>query len=338
MWAELDYLPGDHTLAAILPAKPAQCLVDGMENSFQYDQHLRTATLVLNIPVSLAKPIHISQVSTWVERLNTKSGKWFSSSGRVLEDIGPVPYGYVKYRTQISFQDEPRAYLQALTNNDKKVFINGKLVPDASKPDRFLEFPTKKCFQPGDNTVEISYELFGSTEFGETARMAELNGIESIRLGTNPDHPNIANTWDIQTFPAPMNGRQLDPAFIFIGRKEVTLSASSTSAELVPAYTWCEAKFILPNAGQGWSISWKLIFEGDRDALFYLNGTFIGRYVVSGPQTSFYLPQSSLRTRGQSNTLTVVLAYADTAASIKTLRVEPYDDYAVRRTRVEFRW
>jgi hypothetical protein len=338
VWAELDYLPGDHALAVILPAKPAQCLVDGTKKSFQYDQHLRTAMLMNNVPVLPAKPIDIMQVSPWVEPLNTKSGKWVSGPGRVLEDLGPVPYGYVKYRTQISFKDEPRAYLQSFTSNDKKVFVNGKLVPEASKPDRFLEFPTKKYFQPGDNTVEISYELFGSTEFGETARMAELNGIESIRLGANPDQPDIANTWEIQTFPAPMNRRQLDPAFIFSERKTVTLGTSSTRLELVPAFTWCEAKFTLPDAGQGWSIPWKLTFEADRDALFYLNGNFIGRYVVLGPQTSFYLPQPSLRSQGQSNTLTVVLAYTDTADSIKTLRVESYDDYAVRRSRVEFRW
>lgn len=338
VWAELDYLPGDHALTVILPAKPAQCLVDGAEKSFHYDQHLRTATLTHTVPASPAKPMNIVQLSTWVERLDTKSGKWVSSSGRVLEEIGPVPFGYVKYRTRISFKDEPRAYLQSFTNNDKKVFINGKLVPDASKPDRSLEFPTKGYFQPGDNTVEISYELFGSTEFGETARMAELNGIESIRLGTRPDQSTTVNTWDIQTFPAPMKGRQLDPAFIFSGKKAVTLGTSSTSPELVPAFTWCEAEFILPDAGQGWSIPWKVTFEADRDALFYLNGAFIGRYVVVGPQTSFYLAEALLRAKGQSNTLTVALAYADTADSIKTLRVEPYEDYAVRRTRVEFSW
>lgn len=338
VWAELDYLPGDHALTVILPAKPAQCLVDGAEKSFHYDQRLRTATLTHTVPASPAKPMNIVQLSTWVERLDTKSGKWVSSSGRVLEEIGPVPFGYVKYRTRISFKDEPRAYLQSFTNNDKKVFINGKLVPDASKPDRSLEFPTKGYFQPGDNTVEISYELFGSTEFGETARMAELNGIESIRLGTRPDQSTTVNTWDIQTFPAPMKGRQLDPAFIFSGKKAVTLGTSSTSPELVPAFTWCEAEFILPDAGQGWSIPWKVTFEADRDALFYLNGAFIGRYVVVGPQTSFYLAEALLRAKGQSNTLTVALAYADTADSIKTLRVEPYEDYAVRRTRVEFSW
>jgi Glycosyl hydrolases family 35/Beta-galactosidase, domain 2/Beta-galactosidase jelly roll domain len=338
VWAELDYLPGDHALTVILPAKPVECLVDGAEKSFQYDQHLRTATLTHTVSALPTKPIEIAQVSTWIEGFDTKSGEWISSRGRVLEDIGPVPFGYVKYSTHIDFKDEPRAYIQSFTNNDKKVFINAKLVPDASKPDRFLEFPTKGYFQPGDNTVEISYELFGSTEFGETARMAELNGVESIRLGTNPSQSTMVNTWDIQTFPPPMNGRQLDPAFIFSGKKAVPLATSSTSAELVPAFTWCEAGFALPDAGQGWSIPWRLTFEADRDALFYLNGTFIGRYVVVGPQTSFYLSASSLRTNGRRNTLTIVLAYADTAGSIKTLRVEPYEDYAVRRIRVEFRW
>lgn len=338
VWAELDYLPGDHDLTVVLPAKPTQCQVNGTEKNFSYDQHLRTATLTHTIPAPAAKPMEIEQVSTLVERLDTKSGKWVRSSDRALEDIGPVPFGYVKYRTHISFKEEPRAYLQSFTNNDKKVFINGKLVPNASKPDRFLEFPTKGYFQAGDNTVEISYELFGSTEFGETARMAELNGIESIRLGSIPNQSTMVSTWDIQIFPAPMNGRQLDSALVFSGKKAVTLGTSSTSAELVPAFTWCEAEFSLPQAGQGWSIPWKLTFEGDRDALFYLNGVFIGRYVVVGPQTSFYLSESSLRTKGQSNILTVALAYADTADSIRTLRVEPYGDYAVRRTRVEFRW
>jgi len=287
VWAELDYFPGDHALTVILPAKPAQCLIDGKENSFQYDGHLRAATLMHTVAVSPAKPIEIAQVSIWLEPLDTKSGKWVRSGSRVLEDIGPVPFGYVKYRTHISFKDEPKAYLQSFTNNDKKVFVNGKLVPAASKPDRFLEFPTKECFQPGDNTVEISYELFGSTEFGETARMAELNGIDSIRLGTNPDQSTMVNTWDIQTFPAPMNGRQLDPAFVFNGKKEVKLGASSTSVEFVPSFTWCQAEFSLPDAGQGWSIPWKLTFEADRDALLYLNGTFIGRYAVVGHRPRF---------------------------------------------------
>lgn len=338
IWADLDYLPGEHGLTALLPSKPAKCLLDGAEKSFQYDEQRRTATLMLNVPASPAKPIDIAEVSAWVERLDTRAGTWVSSSGRVLEDLGPVPFGYVKYRAHIVFNDEPTAYLQAFTNNDKKVFINGRLVPEASKPDRFLAFPARGYFQPGDNQVEISYELFGSTEFGETARMAELNGIESIRLGTNPDQSLGVNTWEIQTFAAPMNVRQLDPAFAFSGKKSETIGSASGNTELVAAFTWCQAEFALPDAGLEWSIPWKLTFEGSRDARFYLNGTFIGRYAVVGPQTVFYLPNALLRTNGQTNTLTIVLAYADTADPIRTLRVEPYETYSVRRIRVTFEW
>jgi hypothetical protein len=73
----------------------------------------------------------------------------------------------------------------------------------ASKVDRLVTFPTDD-FKHGRNTVAIAYELFGSTEFGETARMAELNGIESIRLGADPDRATLVNTWDVQMFPAPV--------------------------------------------------------------------------------------------------------------------------------------
>ncbi len=52
VWADLDYLPGDHALTVILPARPARCLVDGAEKNFRYDQHLRTATLTHTVPVS----------------------------------------------------------------------------------------------------------------------------------------------------------------------------------------------------------------------------------------------------------------------------------------------
>ena len=88
----------------------------------------------------------------------------------------------------------------------------------ASKVDRLVTFPTDD-FKHGRNTVAIAYELFGSTEFGETARMAELNGIESIRLGADPDRATLVNTWDVQMFPAPVGDRQLKPGYRMNGQR-----------------------------------------------------------------------------------------------------------------------
>jgi hypothetical protein len=107
---------------------------------------------------------------------------------------------------------------------------------------------------------------------------------------------------------------------------------------LLPAFTWCRAVFALPAVPSGWTIPWKLTFEAARDALLYLNGRFVGRYVTVGPQKDFYLPDPFLNAGGEKNVLTVVLAYADRPGYIRTLRVAPYEEFAARRTRVEFEW
>jgi hypothetical protein len=277
-------------------------------------------------------------VQACVEPFDTKMGKWIASPARVLEEIGPIPYGYVKYRGEISFAGEPRMYISAFTDDGKKVFVNGKFVPEASKAEKFVEFATASYLQRGRNTVEISYELFGSTEFGTEVQMAELKGIESVRLGADGQKSASVGSWEIQTFPAPMRGSGVDPEFSFGGWKTMSLGRQGDAGELVPRFTWCRAEFVLPSAGGEWSIPWKLVFEADRDALLYLNGKFMGRWVVVGPQTEFYLPAPYLVQKGQRNVLTVLLAYAETPDVIRTLRVEPYFEYYARRTRVEFEW
>ena len=72
--------------------------------------------------------------------------------------------------------------------------------------------------------------------------------------------------------------------------------------------------------------------------MLYLNGSFVGRYVTVGPQTDFYMADSYLRFGGEKNTLTVVLAYTDSASAIKTLSVQTYAEYCATRTRIEFAW
>jgi hypothetical protein len=229
-------------------------------------------------------------------------------------------------------------YISAFTDNDKKVFLNGKYIADASKPGRFVGFSPAAHLQRGDNLLEISYELFGSTEFGEEEKMAELNGIESVRLGADPQTATNIGAWQVQSFPAAMHGRDVDPNFSFGAWKTMSLPAEPSSDELVPAFIWCRAEFRLPPADPSWSIPWKLVVGSDRDALFYLNGKFVGRFITAGPQTDFYLPQPYLHQNGTPNILTVVLAYAESHAHIRTLRVEPYSSYGARRTMVEFEW
>ena len=81
-----------------------------------------------------------------------------------------------------------------------------------------------------------------------------------------------------------------------------------------------------------------MILGVDRDALLYLNGKFVGRFITAGPQTDFYLPEPYLHIDERPNILTVVLAHAESPNHIRTLRIEPYSGYAARRTMVEFEW
>jgi hypothetical protein len=106
---------------------------------------------------------------------------------------------------------------------------------------------------------------------------------------------------------------------------------------LLPAFTWCQTKFAIPAIEPGWLVPWKLTFEADRDALIYLNGKFVGRFVTVGPQKEFYLPGPYFAPSGE-NTLTFILAYTDRPGHLRTLRVGPYEEFSARRSRVEFQW
>jgi hypothetical protein len=61
--------------------------------------------------------------------------------------------------------------------------------------------------------------------------------------------------------------------------------------------------------------------------------------VTAVPQKDFYLPEPFLVFDGRpKNILTVGLAYAEDASPIQALRIEPYAEFALRRTRFEFQW
>lgn len=79
--------------------------------------------------------------------------------------------------------------------------------------------------------------------------------------------------------------------------------------------------------------------DADRDALIYLNGKFVGRYVIAGPQKEFYLPEPWLQFGPKAkNILTLVLAYTDQPQHLRSIQVAPYEEFATRKTRIEFRW
>ncbi len=337
VWVELDFQPGDHDLVTFLPPRPAKLRVNGAETEFHYDRPAETLRARLTIPTLPASPIALGQVRTWVEKFDPRSEGWSPAALRALEDLGAVPYGYVKYYAEFPYAGEPTMFITAFTDDGKKVFINGRLAAEASVGKKQVEVPLARYAQTGQNTLEIAYEAFGSANFGP--EIGDLKGIEAVSYGAEPGSAKPVTAWHIQRFPAAMRGRNVDPDFSPGGWSSASLGEGGPAGPAGPAFTWCRAEFTLEKPGENWIIPWKLTFEADRDALLYLNGKFVGRYVVIGPQKDFYLPEPYLTFGGAGkNILTVVLAYTDNASAIRALRIAPYDEFAAHRTRLEFEW
>jgi hypothetical protein len=269
-----------------------------------------------------------------VEKFDPATGEWLTGPLHALEDMGAVPYGYVKYRAAFTFNGEPKMFLSTRADDAKKVFVNGKFVAEASNRETLIDFPLAKYAQPGSNLVEISYELFGAPNFGE--KLGELKGLESAGIGADFPSARGLESWQIQRYAALMRGREINPQAGGAWTPASFLGGGENQPP-VPAFTWCRANFALPAAEEVWKIPWKLTFDADCDALIFLNGKFVGRYVTIGPQRDFYLPEPYLSAGGQ-NSLTFLLAYTNQPQHLRKLQVAPYMEYSVRRTRVEFEW
>jgi hypothetical protein len=336
VWAELEMQPGEHALTVLLPPSPSKCRVDALLTPFEYERQWRTARLTIVVPQLPYRPLSLNQIQAWTEKFDPQAGEWLTGPARALEELGPVPYGYIKYRGEFNLAGQPTMFISTFASDFKKVFLNGKLVLEASNASQRVEFPLAKYAAPGNNIIEIAYERFGSPHFGPN--LGELSGLEFVRYGQSVEQSSVVEVWQIQRFPAAMRGREIDANYPTGGWRPVTLGEAPPTKEIVPAFAWCRAEFALPSPLAGWSVPWKLTFEAERDALLYLNGKFIGRYATVGPQKDFYLPEPFLNFAGRKNFLTMVLAYVDQPHYIRTLRVGPYEEFCARRTRVEFEW
>ncbi len=333
---DLQFAPGEHAITALLPAKPSGCRVDGQPTSVRYDERWGTAAVHISTPKLPSRPRTLTEAESWVETFELDSGDWFSGSLQPLEKLGQIPYGYVKYVTEFRAGANDGMSISTFDDDGKQVFINGKRVAEASNPDMGEKFALGPYVHEGTNRLEISYELFGS--YNGRLQMERLKGIKSVRVLRHLDVPAAINNWKIQRVPAAMRGREIDPEFSLGGWQNATLGGGSPR-EWMPGFCWTRFSFRLEQPPETWSVAWKVTLESARDALLYLNGRFVGRYVTVGPQTDFYLPEPWLRFgTGSANLLTLVLGYIHSPQAVTRLEISPYKEFATRRTRVEFKW
>ncbi len=353
-WFEMDFLPGPHDLSIMMPPLPIKLRLDDVLTDFQYERPNHLARLHVTTPAAPFQPVNIAGGDVWVEKFDLAAGDWLASPLHALEDLGPVPYGYIKYRATFSFNGESRMFITTRAEDGKKVFVNGIYVAEASNTDKFVDFALPKYAKSGQNVIEISYEAFGAPSVG--ASIGELKGLESAGIGADFATAKSLEAWQIQRRPGLTDGRKLKPEVSSVIQEEShrkgensepqsaalawtpgSFTATASLQRLAPAYTWCRARFSNPQNDPNWHGPWKLIFDSDCDALIYLNGNFVGRFVTQGPQREFYLPEPFWAPSGQ-NVLIFALAHTDHPGHVRTLQVAPYAEYTVRRTRFEFEW
>ena len=351
-WVDLEFLPGERDVAVMLPPLPVKCRLDGVLTDFKYDRPWHVVHVHVTTPPVPFEPIKLTEGEAWVERFDPGAGEWISGPLHALEDMGEVPYGYVKYRASFAFDGEPRMFISARADDGKKVFVNGRFVAEASTPETFLDFPLAKYAQTGSNLVEISYELFGAPNYGE--HLGELKGLESVGVGGSFASAQALENWQIQRYAALVQGREIKPGAVPSPSHDARRRHADSQPAGVPwapaafigaarndlpfpAFTWCNAKFTLPPSAENWRIPLQLAFDADCDALIYINGKFLGRYVTIGPQKEFYLPEPYLSPDGD-NSLTFVLAYTDHPGHLRRLVIMPYAEFSVRKTRLEIEW
>jgi hypothetical protein len=337
VWTELAFAPGKHEIAALLPRRSSRCRIDGAPANLSYDPQSQMTHVELSVAQPPAPPVEIQNVETWVDRFDPRVGEWASFALGSIEKSGPIPYGYVKYRLEFVPKDALGLSVAAFCDDTYQAFVNGEHLAPQSVADQQAEFSLANIAKPGTNLLEISYELFGSPNFGPD--IGELKGLKSASLVSAAGNEPIGGSWQLQRFPAPMRGRGIDPDFSVGGWNKVSLSNSNDPGPFIPAFTWCRALFTLDDAPANWQIPRQVTIHAHRDALLYLNGKFVGRYATAGPQTEFYLPEPYLRFgAAQPNVLTVLLAYTDNARAIRTLRIAPYEEFALSRAKIEFDW
>lgn len=333
--AELEYAPGEHNLTFLAPTAPRQCIIDEQPALVRYNSRLQSVSIRIRTPPLPFEALDITCGEYRVERFVPSEGEWLKTQPVPLERIGPVPYGYVKYRATFAWHGEEKLFVDTFTQQHKQVFLNGTRVAELSREDRTVSAPLAGRAHSGENLLEISYEAFGSANFG--LEIEDLTGIRSIRIGREGRATDIPDL-GIQRVPAVMKGREIDAQKGAFSWQPAAFGSIVEATDFVPAFTWFRSRFHLAGRSE-WGCPWNVVVAADRDALFYLNGRFVGFYRTIGPQTNFYLPEPYLYLDGKTqNVLTVVLAYTDNLRPLRMLTVAPSSDCAIRRTRAQFIW
>jgi hypothetical protein len=102
----------------------------------------------------------------------------------------------------------------------------------------------------------------------------------------------------------------------------------TASRQFLSRYT---LEFTMPEPSKTVFVPWKLHLDADANAFITFNGHLLGRYWAVGPQRDYWLPECWLKSGGVNEIVLDARPTTDAPANaiIKSVRVEPYAQYAI---------
>jgi len=247
--------------------------------------------------------------------------------GETLAEAGVYDSHFVFYRAELSCATATNLLVQYPDGDAVLAQANGKPAPFAA--DQPMERGSVFEMPAGHNAVRLLYENAGHGNASST--MEHRCGIRS--LSVSDDDPAGGNPVSLKAFGRPAGDTRQWWAPRLHDASWATVAIGETpAAQSDSMLTWYRMNFSLPPPQRGEWVPWRIHIVANGNGFVYLNGHPIGRYWNVGPQHDFFLPECWLHYgEGQANNITLNLRPGDNGASIQSVVVAPYSDFAENR-------
>ncbi len=216
-------------------------------------------------------------------------------SREALEQTGKSIRGYSIYQARFSADPSWRAFLELYPREDDvyiseipgfphDLFINDTYVPDLSSRRRSEDTSLHGLIAPGENHLAVVCSDFGKTN---NQYIWTDSGLRAISVGPRKSESQEITGWSLAqidfSHPEPLWKAESSPA--------------SAPGFLIQSWSLDGMKPPPPGIFQ----TWFLRVDASKDAVFYLNGKFLGHVSPVGLQRDFYLPGSYLSPDGKND-------------------------------------
>lgn len=297
----LEVSPGETQFLALLPDPPKFVLVNGKKVNAVADldkKCLKFTVRTRSIPVD-AVPI---QSLKWRgEQISAKEGKTAKQADKssLLFPLAPLyamnwhDNGFYRYETEFSWNGNAMDLLLiAYAPDPKLVFLNGRVISEASNSSRSVKVPLRMYARKGRNVLTVLYEQPGRPNFGWGIN--ELKGIAGALLISKEARELVE--WRMnKTQRIDEEAPETQPDFE--DKSWVLVKVGSGHQPEIDARecAWFRTEFELDKVEP----DLMLLFEGvDDNAWVWLNGQKVGEHF--GWDEPFIVPVSKVAKQGRN--------------------------------------